>query len=318
MMNETALRRHRMLNRLQTLMLVAGMAALVSSVGYVLGGRGYAFLAVGLVVMLYAFNPALSPRLAMRLLRGFRLDYRQAPPLYRMLRTLSARAGLPAVPELYYIPTPIMNAFAVGRPDQAAIGISAGLLRVMRPSQVAAILAHEVGHIAHNDMRTKGFADLTHRFTLFLSIFGQILLVINLPLLLWTDHHVSWLAILLLVLSPTLSALLQGALSRNREYEADRFGAALVGDPAALASALALMERYQGGFIEQILFPNRHRRMPWLLRTHPPTPKRIQRLQELQERNIPGDWKPLHYLQGNTTYPPVGRALRGHFRDRFR
>lgn len=318
MMNEAALRRHRMLNRLQTLLLIAGMAALVSGVGYVIGGRGYAFLSVGLVVLLFAFNPALSPRLAMRILRGFRLDYRQAAPLYRILRTLSARAGLPAVPELYYIPTPIMNAFAVGRPEQAAIGISAGLLRVMTPRQIAAILAHEVSHIAHNDMRTMGFADLTHRFTLFMSILGQILLVINLPLLLWTEYHVSWLAILLLVLSPTLSALLQGALSRNREYEADRFGAALVGDPAALASALALMERYQGGFIEQILFPNRHRRMPWLLRTHPPTPKRILRLQELQARPIPGDWEPIRYPQENTTYPSVGRPLRGPFRDRFR
>lgn len=312
-MNYAALRRRRFLNRMQTLLLVLAMAALVGSIGYIIGGYGVA--AIALVGVLYLLNPALSPRLLMSMFRGYRLDYRQAAPLYAALAELCRRAGLPAVPVLYYLPTPMMNAFAVGRRDNAAIALSDGLLRAMNPRQLAAVLAHEVSHIAHNDLRTMAFADLAHRFTLFLSLFGQVLLLLNLPLLLWTDYHISWLAILLLVLSPTLSALLQLGLSRSREYEADRLGAELVGDPQALASALALMERYQGGFIEQLLFPNRNRREPSLLRTHPPTEKRIQRLRELQGQAGRRGWRPLQLHEPYSPGWPEPLARRGGFWD---
>jgi heat shock protein HtpX len=128
------------------------------------------------------------------------------------------------------------------------------------------------------------FADLVSRITGSFGLFGQILLLLSLPAALVTDVGVPWLALAILLAAPTLSALVQLALSRNREYEADLSAAELTGDPAGLASALEKLERYQGRFWEQILMPGRRVPDPSLLRTHPETADRIERLLALVPR----------------------------------
>jgi len=147
-------------------------------------------------------------------------------------------------------------------------------------------LAHEISHVRNNDMWVMGLADLFTRMTNILSVVGQFLLLLNLPLLLMSDYTISWAAILLLVFAPTLSALLQLALSRTREYDADLGAAELSGDPEGMALALAKLERLQAGFFERVFLPGRQIPEPSLLRTHPPTQERLRRLLAL--RHEPG------------------------------
>ena len=115
-------------------------------------------------------------------------------------------------------------------------------------------------------------------------MFGQFMLLLNLPLLLTSGYHVSWIAILVLIFAPTIVVLLQLALSRTREFDADLDSALLTGDPQGLASALVKMERYQRGWISRIFFPGYRERQPSVLRTHPQTKERVERLLELIDK----------------------------------
>jgi heat shock protein HtpX len=127
-----------------------------------------------------------------------------------------------------------------------------------------------------------GVADVFSRGTSLLSLVGQLLLVLNLPLVLFSEVSFNWFAILLLVFAPSLSALAQLALSRTREYDADLNAARLTGDPESLARALARIERTQGGWWERIFLPGRRIPDPSLLRTHPQTRERVERLMALR------------------------------------
>jgi heat shock protein HtpX len=275
---------NRLVNALQSALLVLGLMLLLGAVGWLIGGADYALMAIGVVVLLYLFNPAMSPALVMRMYRARRLDARTAAVPLAILRELSARAGLPETPALYYVPSRVMNAFSVGDRRQAAVAVSDGLLRGMDLRGLIAVLAHEVSHIAHNDLRTMTFADLASRLTGMLSLLGQFLLLVNLPLLIFGEQTISWLAIALLVFAPTLSALFQLALSRSREYQADLGAAMLTGDPEGLALALSRLERIQGGMLERILMPGWRIPEPSWLRTHPPTELRVARLMALKPR----------------------------------
>ncbi|MGD2272895.1 MAG: zinc metalloprotease HtpX [Desulfobacterales bacterium] len=271
-------------NTIQSLILVVSLAALLGIVGWMLGGMPFALSAIAAMVLLYVFAPKMSPFVILRVLRGRPLSYREAPHLYAILESLAQRAALPSVPILYYYPADVMNAFTVGSPGDAAIALSEGLLRRLNRSEVRGVLAHEVSHIRSNDMQITGFADLANRLTHGLSFFGQLLLIVNLPLIMVGDFSFNWTAILLLIFAPTVSALLQLALSRTREYHADIGAVELMGDPESLATALVKIENHGRALLKYL---------PWivkpqslLLRTHPPTNERIRRLIEIQRRNL--------------------------------
>ena len=282
-MNQTQLHHHRLRNSLQTLLLMLALGGLCAWLAWFIGGTPLALLTALFILFSYRLNPIASPQMAIRLFRGQPLNPAQAPELYRLLQQLATRAGLERLPMLFYLPSDVMNAFTTGTPKQAAIGLSDGLLRRMERRELAAVLAHELMHIVNQDIRMMAFADLTSRVTGFFSLAGQILLLINLPLFLFTEASLPWRPILLLLLAPTISALVQLALSRNREYEADRGAAEISGDPLALASALTKMEGPHQRILEQILLPGPRIPEPSLLRTHPPTEERIRRLQQLAE-----------------------------------
>ena len=273
-----------MSNALQATLLVITLAGLLGLLAWIVGGGQLAVFALGMVVVLYLANPAASPRLVMMLYPGRVLHPDEAPRQYAILAELARRAGLPRVPRLYYVPSSVMNAFATGRRDDAMVALSDGLLRRLDLREQAGVLAHEVSHVANGDLAVMAFADLVSRITGSFGLFGQILLLLSLPAALVTDVGVPWLALAILLAAPTLSALVQLALSRNREYEADLSAAELTGDPAGLASALEKLERYQGRFWEQILMPGRRVPDPSLLRTHPETADRIERLLALVPR----------------------------------
>jgi len=285
-MDTQQLNQHKWHNTLQSLFLIAGMALLLSAVGWFFAGPAGVWLALGVCALILAFGPQLSPRLVLGMYRARPLDRSAAPELYALVAELSRRADLERMPRLYYIPSQMMNAFAVGTRDDAVIGLTDGLLRRLQLRELAAVLAHEISHVRHNDMWVMNLADVLSRMTIALSQAGLLLLLFTFPLLLFGLLDISFTALLLLIFAPTLTTLLQLALSRSREFDADLGAVRLTGDPAAMASALAKLERYQGGWLEQIFMPGRRLPEPAWLRTHPPTAERIERLQSLSPRPV--------------------------------
>lgn len=281
-LDEYTWRRHALLNRLQSLLLLLVMFGFAALLGWLLWGISGILMLIFSLAVLLVINPMTTPQLIMRLYRARYLLRSEAPELYRILDILCDRAGQAHPPDLYYVPSRMINAFAVGRRDRAAIAVTDGLLQALDTREAIAVLAHELSHVRSNDIWVMGLADMFSRMTSLLSMFGQILLLINLPLVLVGQATISWFAILVLILAPTLSALAQLGLSRTREYDADLNAVRLTGDPDSLASALAKIERIQGGWLERIFLPGRRIPDPSLLRTHPPTEERIKRLMSLK------------------------------------
>lgn len=277
---------HAWRNRLQSLVLLAAMALFLALLGQLLWGISGLVMLLIVGVMMVWFNPALSPRLVIRMYGARALGPRQAPVLWQVLAQLTERAGLPNQPELYYVPSRMLNAFAVGTKQNPAIAITDGLIRQLSMRELIGVLAHEISHIRSNDLWVMGLADIFSRGTSLLSLMGQLLLLLNLPLILLTDVTINWFAILLLIFAPSISALAQLALSRTREYDADLGAARLTGDPEGLADALARIEQIQGGWMERIFLPGRRVPEPSILRTHPHTDERIARLQALKPQTI--------------------------------
>ncbi len=277
-------RQHAWHNRLQTLLLLAFMAGFLALLGWLLWG------ADGILMLLFAgavgvlFNPSFSPWLVMRLYGAQPIAPAQAPALARALAVLAERAGLRVLPALFYVPSPMLNAFAVGSRARSAIAVTDGLLRELDLRELVGVLAHEISHIRNNDLRVMGLADLFSRITSMLSLVGQFLLLLNLPLILFAQVSINWFAIALLVFAPSLSALAQLALSRTREFDADLNAARLTGDPDGLARALEKLEYLQGGWLERVFMPGRRLPQPSILRTHPETAERIARLMALKPR----------------------------------
>ncbi len=277
---------HAWRNRIQSLLLLIIMAGFLVILGTLLWGLNgiLILLAIGLVGVL--FNPSFSPWFVMRMYKANPIDPQQLPVLWSYVSQLAKNAGLKSQPDLYYVPSSMLNAFAVGSRQQAAIGITDGLLRQLNMRELVAVLAHEISHIRSNDLWVMGLADMFSRGTSLLSLMGQILLLLNLPLLMLAELTINWFAILLLIFAPTLSALAQLALSRTREFDADLNAVRLTGDPEGLAIALSKIEKIQGGWLERIFLPGRRIPEPSLLRTHPRTEERITRLMALKPDRI--------------------------------
>lgn len=242
------------------------------------GGAGVLWALLGGGLLLALAPSAASPDWLLRFYRAREVHPRELPGVLRLLDALSRRAGLPSPPRLFYIPSRTLNAFAVGKPERACIAVTHGLLEVLDRRELAGVLGHEVAHVMNRDLWLMTLADAVSRLTSLMSNVGLALLVLNLPLVLAGRTVVPWTTVLVLVLAPTATSLLQLALSRAREFDADLDGVRLTGDPAGLASALAKLERRQGRFWEEVILPGRRMPDPSLLRTHPPSRERIERL----------------------------------------
>jgi heat shock protein HtpX len=271
--------RHRAHNVMQSALLAGGMAVIAWAIFEVIAGPVFA---LSLVLMALA-GMLLAPRLPKSVLlsaHGARpLSARDFPEGVAMLAELARRAGLPRVPALCYVPNCEANAFALGSPEDSAVCISDGLLRLVDRRELAGVLAHEVAHIAHRDLWIMGLADALSRAVTLAAWAGQFLILLNLPLFLSGAAHLPWHVPILLVFSPAIMALMQLALSRTREFDADLGAAALTGDPAGLASAILKLERRKGRLWE-IFLPHRRIPDPSFLRTHPRPEDRVARLLE--------------------------------------
>lgn len=285
---------HRLSNALQTAVLLAGMAVLAGYLGWtVLGVEGLVW-AAAIVVIALALGPRVSPRLVLRLSGASELPPRQAPGLYRLVAALAERAGLARVPRLYYVPTRVLNAFATGQRDDASIAVTDGLLRMLDAREIAGVLAHEIAHVRSNDVWVMTLADVVGRLTGLLSFFGVGLLTALVPVAAASGMQIPLIPVAVMIFAPLISSLLQLALSRTREYDADLAAAELTGDPRGLAAALDKLERLQGGWMERMLMS----RVPRWLRTHPDTRRRIRRLLEIE-----GDRPPRFDLPGYADDP---------------
>ncbi|MFN7087526.1 MAG: zinc metalloprotease HtpX [Burkholderiales bacterium] len=288
--------RHAAANRLQTLLLVVVLLGISAVAGGLLFGETGLWVALGASLMALVIEPVAVSRLTLAWYRARPLTATEAPDLWRVLHTLAARAGLPAVPVPHYVPSPLVNAFAVGNRRDAAIALTDGLLRTLSARELVGVLAHETAHIAHDDLRVMGLADYVSRLTALFALAGQISLLASLPWWLVGAAEIRWPGLLLLLFSPQLALLAQLGLSRVREFDADLAAARLTGDPEALASALVKIERVNRSWRAWLL-PGWGNPEPSWLRTHPATEERIERLRVVSRAAPEALWEQEHPLR---------------------
>jgi heat shock protein HtpX len=272
---------HNRRNTLHTVLLITGTGLIMGILAYTMFGwiglvGATAFGAFGILSL-----GRVSPKMVLGLYKARPLLQHEVPDLHAIIQELSKRADLPAVPTLHYVPTKMMNAFAVGNENDSAVAVTDGLLRAMNLRQIAGILAHEVAHIKSGDLKVMGLADVLNRITSILSNLG----LVGVPLVLGTGINVPILGLVMMITAPTLGGLMQLGLSRAREYDADLDGATLTGDPEGLASALRILEERQGSKWEGLVLPGSRLPQPSLLRTHPKTEHRIAKLMALSGKS---------------------------------
>ncbi|MGO4571981.1 zinc metalloprotease HtpX [Microvirga sp. 2TAF3] len=277
------------MNTVKTAMLLAALTALFGVVGYMLGGATGMMIALGIAVATNLYAYWNSDRLALAAYNAIEVDERTAPDLVRMVRELANRAGLP-MPRVYIMQNPQPNAFATGRnPENAAVAITTGLLDMLSPDEAAGVIAHELAHIKNRDTLT---------MTVSATIAGAIASLAQFGIFFGgrgNDRPNAIVMLLTAIIAPLAAMIIQMAISRSREYDADRMGAAIVGQPLALASALAKIaggvahvpnmdaERHPATAPLFIINPLSGRGMDNLFSTHPATENRIAALQALAQ-----------------------------------
>ena len=271
-------------NWFKTGLLMAAIVALFGSVGALLGGGQGMLLALALGLGINFWAYWFSDTMVLRLYRAQQVDERTAPQLYGTVKELAEAAGLP-MPRVYLIDEAQPNAFATGRnPEHAAVAATTGILQLLTLRELRAVLGHELTHVKHRDILTS---------TVTASIAGAISTLAQFSLFFGgrdNDNRNPIVALLVLILAPIAAMLIQLAISRAREYEADRGGAEISGDPRALADALAKIDRYAKGLPLEtaethpataqmmIINPLSGGGLSGMFSTHPPTEERIRRL----------------------------------------
>lgn len=287
------------MNMAKTVVLMVGLTVLLVLFGGVYGGRQMATVAFVFALVMNAVNYWFSDKIVLRMYNAREVTELEAPLLYGVTRDLATRMDTP-MPKVYIIPSDAPNAFATGRnPEHAAVAATEGILQLLTRDELTAVMAHELSHVHNRDILVS---------TIAASIAGAIT---------WLAHMAQWsmmffgggdrrergtnplAAIAMMILAPIAALLIQMAISRSREYEADASGAHLCGNPLGLASALKKLETASQRIPMAatpatahlfIVNPLHGGGVTGLFSTHPPMEKRIARLEEMarngQTRNF--------------------------------
>ncbi|MGC6400024.1 zinc metalloprotease HtpX [Sphingomonas sp. FW199] len=272
------------MNGMKTAMLLAAMTALFMALGLTLGGRGGMIIALLVAVGMNLFTYWNADKIVLRMHNAREVDAASSPEFYGIVRDLAQRAGLP-MPRVYVVEEAQPNAFATGRnPENAAVAATTGLLRILDRDEVAAVMAHELGHVKNRD---------TLIMTMVATIAGAISMLANFGLFFRSgdDRSAGIAGLLAVLVAPFAAMIVQMAISRTREYGADRAGAEISGNPRALASALAKLARgaemIPNSVAQRIPATSQLYIVPGLSRgdnlfsTHPDTGNRIAALEEM-------------------------------------
>ena len=310
------------MNYFKTAMLLAGLTALFMGVGYLIGGSSGAILALVVAAGMNIFTYWNSDKMVLSMNGAQQVDASVAPDLFNMVRDLAQRAQLP-MPKVYLMDNPQPNAFATGRnPENAAVAVTTGLLQNLSRDEVAGVVAHELAHIKNHD---------TLIMTITATIAGAISMLAQFGMFFGGGNRgnngggmgiIGTLA--MVILAPLAAMLVQMAISRTREYSADKMGAFICGNPIWLASALAKIqnaahqipnenaEREPGMAHMFIINPLSGQRMDNLFSTHPATENRIAALEQVSREmgtggfDGGGNFESRPASQSRGSVPPTG------------
>ena len=275
-------------NWFKTTLLLGIMTALVVWIGHLLGGRQGMVFAFILALGMNFFSYWYSDKIVLRMYRAREVTPQESPELYRIVQEIAGRAGLP-MPKIYVIPEESPNAFATGRnPEHAVVAVTQGLMRLMDRDEIAGVLSHELAHVRNRDILIGSIAA---------TMAGAIMIIASMAR--WTaflgggsdDENGGGLGtmglIVMSILAPLAAVLIQMAISRSREYQADATGAGFIGNPGALANALEKL----GAYSKRLPMPAKPNTahmfivnplsaggIAGLFSTHPPLAERIARL----------------------------------------
>ena len=275
-----------MFNLMKTAVLMAAITALFMAIGALLGGQQGMVLALVVALGMNVFSYWYSDKLVLKMYNARQVDETSAPQFHRMVADLAQRAGLP-MPKVYLIEEDAPNAFATGRdPEHAAVAATTGILRALSERELRGVMAHELAHVRHRDILIS---------TVSATMAGAISMLANFAMFFGGRHSDGRssnpvVGLLVMFLAPIAASLIQMAISRAREFEADRGGAEISGDPRALASALQKIHRLAQGIPLEtterhpetaqmmIMNPLSGQGLAGLFSTHPSTEERVQRL----------------------------------------
>ncbi len=308
------------MNYMKTAILLAGLMALFGAVGFLIGGEAGMLIALGLAAAMNLFAYWNSDRMVLSMYGAREVDAQTAPEFHGMIAELSQRAGLP-MPRVYVIDNDQPNAFATGRnPENAAVAATTGLLHSLSREEIAGVMAHELAHVKNRD---------TLIMTITATLAGAIGMLANFAMFFGgsSDNRNNPLGIIgsiaIMILAPIAAMLVQMAISRSREYAADRMGAEISGDPTWLASALQRIsgaaERIPNEQAEHnpatahmfIINPLHGRGMDNLFSTHPSTENRVAALMQLAASVRGGGYRPAPAYSGTSSVPRSGGSRRG-------
>lgn len=288
-----------MMNTLKVFVLMAVLTAAIAGLGRIIGGPAGMLMAFGFAILLNFGSFWFSDKIVLKMTGAQPVDAQSAPELHRMTRDLCERANLP-MPRLYIIEDPQPNAFATGRsPQNAAVAVNTGLLDLLNRSEIEGVVAHELAHVKHRDTLTMTIvATLAGAFMMLVDIarFGAIFGGGSSD----DEGGMSWpVLIAMSIVGPIAAMMIQSAVSRAREFEADKMAAMLTGSPNGLIGALSKLERGAQMIPNHAMSPQTAHMCivnPFagmggvllsLFSTHPPMDKRIAALEALRSQVRP-------------------------------